>query len=86
MNLKLCRNKIRTAIIWLTQYVPLTAEDEFHRLTDMSSWELFPPSFYKTHTEEEIKLATREAKERIRKLLDELEQFDEIERKEEDGK
>lgn len=54
--------------------------------TDMSSWELFPPSFYKTHTEEEIEQATREAKERIRKLLDELEQFDEIERKEEDGK
>lgn len=52
--------------------------------TDMCSWELFPPSFYKTHTKEEIEQATREAKERIRKLLDELEQFDEIERKEED--
>lgn len=39
-----------------------------HMLLDMSSWELFPPSFYRTHTEEEI----REAKEAARKELDGL--------------
>lgn len=37
-------------------------------LLDMSGWELFPPSFYRTHTEEEI----REAKEAADRELDEL--------------
>lgn len=76
MNLKRYRNRIRTVFIWLTQYGSLTAEDEWHMLTDMSSWELFPPSFYRTHTEEEIERATRETKERIRKLIDELDELE----------
>lgn len=76
MNLKWCRNKIRTAIIWLTQYGSLSAEDEWHMLTDMSSWELFLPSFYRTHTEEEIKEATEAAVARIRVMLDELEMLE----------
>ncbi|MEZ3492529.1 MAG: hypothetical protein K1W38_09565 [Lachnospiraceae bacterium] len=39
-----------------------------HMLLGMSCWEIFPPSFYRTHTEEEI----REAKEVANKELDEL--------------
>ena len=42
----------------------------------MCSWELFPPSFYKTHSEEEIEQATRAAKERIMKMLDEMEELE----------
>lgn len=37
-------------------------------MLDISGWELFPPSFYRTHTEEEI----REAKEAVNRELDEL--------------
>lgn len=37
------------------------------------SWELFPPSFYYTHTEKEIERITKEILEETRKLLDQLE-------------
>lgn len=37
-----------------------------------SGWSLFPPSFYYTHTEEEIKRITAETIERIRKIIEEL--------------
>lgn len=37
-------------------------------LLDMSCWEVFPPSFYRTHTEEEI----REARGAADRELDEL--------------
>lgn len=48
-------------------------------LLGMSCWEIFPPSFYRTHTEEEI----RAAKEAVNRELDELLQMLE-ERKEEE--
>ena len=38
----------------------------------MSCWELFPPSFYRTHTEEEIEEATAKAMEGLDELLEEL--------------
>lgn len=37
-----------------------------------SCWGLFPPSFYYTHTEEEIKRITAETKVRIQALIDQL--------------
>ena len=37
-----------------------------------SCWELFPPSFYYTHTEEEIKRITAVTKARIQTLIDQL--------------
>ncbi len=37
-----------------------------------SCWGLFPPSFYYTHTEEEIEQITNETLERIKKLIDEF--------------
>lgn len=49
-------------------------------MTFMSCWELFPPSFYRTHTEEEIKEATEKAMKELDLLLEELK---EMERKEE---
>lgn len=78
---KRIRNKLRTAFIWITQYFFLIEEDDFHRATDMCSWELFPPSFYRTHTEEEIKEATEAAVARIRVMLDELEMLEKKEGK-----
>ena len=35
-------------------------------------WGLFPPSFYYTHTEEEIERITAETRARIQSLLDQL--------------
>ena len=37
-----------------------------------SCWRLFPPSFYYTHTEEEIERITVETKARIQALIDQL--------------
>lgn len=37
-----------------------------------SCWQLFPPSFYYTHTEEEIKQITKETVEKLTKMIDEL--------------
>ncbi len=49
-------------------------------LLGMNCWEIFPPSFYRAHTEEEI----REAKEVANKELDKLlKRMDEMR---EDGK
>ena len=44
--------------------------DEWWYYTGASSWELFPPSFYYTHSREEIKRITAETVERIQKLID----------------
>ncbi len=41
--------------------------------TRACSWELFPPSFYYTHTKEEIERITAETVGRIQKLIDEME-------------
>lgn len=37
-----------------------------------SCWGLFPPSFYYTHTEEEIKQITTETIEKLQKMIDEF--------------
>ncbi len=37
-----------------------------------SCWGLFPPSFYYTHTEEEIERISKEIMERLKKLIDEF--------------
>lgn len=83
INLKRWKNRAKTAIERFIRYRALTEEDEFHRMTDMCSWELFPPSFYKTHTDEEIEQATKAAKERIMKMLNEIEEIDKEREKEE---
>lgn len=40
--------------------------------TGASSWELFPPSFYYTHTEEEIERITKETVARIEEIIDQF--------------
>ena len=37
-----------------------------------SCWRLFPPSFYYTHTEEEIEQITKETVERLTKIIDQF--------------
>lgn len=57
--------------IWFR--INLVAMDDWWYYTGASSWELFPPSFYDTHTEEEIERITKETKARIQALIDQLE-------------
>jgi hypothetical protein len=46
--------------------------DVFWYITGQSSWSLFPPSFYATHTPDEARRAEKETIESYRQLLDEL--------------
>jgi hypothetical protein len=50
-------------------------EDSLHILLDMSCWEPFPPSFYRTHTEEEIRTAKDAADRELDELLKMLEEM-----------
>lgn len=49
-------------------------------LLGMSCWELFPPSFYRTHTEEEIRAAEEAADRELDELLRRLDEMREEEK------
>lgn len=53
--------------------IKLKEMDDWWYYTGGSCFGLFPPSFYYTHTEEEIKQITEETLGRIRALLEEFE-------------
>lgn len=52
--------------------IKLSEMDSLWYYSGASGWELFPPSFYYTHTEEEIVRITAETKARIQALIDQL--------------
>ena len=52
--------------------IKLWEMDEWWYYTGGSCWGLFPPSFYYTHTEEEIERITEETRARIQALIDQL--------------
>lgn len=52
--------------------IKLKQMDDWWYFMGGSCFELFPPSFYYTHTEEEIERITAENLERIDKLINEL--------------
>ena len=52
--------------------IKLWEMDDWWYYTGGSCWGLFPPSFYYTHTEEEIERITAETRERIQALIDQL--------------
>ena len=79
--MKLIKNRIRTIFIWLTQWYSLIAEDNDYMLFHQNCWKPFLPSFYRTHTEEEIAAAI----DAENKELDELLRMIEVKRKEIDG-
>lgn len=57
--------------IWFR--IKLKEMDDWWYCTGASSWELFPPSFYYTHTEEETEHITQETKARIQALINQFE-------------
>lgn len=52
--------------------IKLKKLDDCWEYLGCSCWEMFPPSFYYTHTEEEIERITEETIESCRKMLDEF--------------
>ena len=56
--------------IWLR--LVLKELDEWWRYTGGESWQLFPPSFYLTHSKKEIDRILTETETRIQALIDQL--------------
>ena len=71
--IKKCINAFRKMIKKKAFQKKLWEMDNMWYLTGTSSWELFPPSFYYTHTEDEIECITKETIERIKKMIEEME-------------
>ena len=66
---------LRISKVWIDKIIfriKLWEMDEWWYYTGGSCWGLFPPSFYYTHTEEEIERITAETRERIQALIDQL--------------
>lgn len=53
--------------------IKLSEMDSLWYYSGASGWKLFPPSFYYTHTEEEIERITAEINARLQELIDQLE-------------
>lgn len=75
-------NKLKNSFKRTIDFYMQSISDEQYILTDMKCWRLFPPSFYKTHSAEEIREAEAKAIERINKLILELKEDEYSEHKE----
>lgn len=53
--------------------IKLSEMDSLWYYSGASEWKLFPPSFYYTHTEEEIERIIAETNARLQELIDQLE-------------
>ncbi len=56
----------------VTFKIKLREMDSLWELMGGSCWGLFPPSFYYTHTKEEIEQITKETIESYQKMIDEF--------------
>lgn len=56
----------------VTFKIKLREMDSLWELMGGSCWGLFPPSFYYTHTKEEIEQITKETLESCQKMIDEF--------------
>ena len=52
--------------------IKLRERDNMWYYTGASCWQLFPPSFYYTHTEEEIERIKKETIEGLQQMIDEM--------------
>ncbi len=71
--IKKCGKALKRIVHKIVFRIKLWQMDDRWHYMGGSSWELFPPSFYYTHTEEEIERITAETRGKIQKLIDELE-------------
>lgn len=72
-------NKLKKSFGRIIQFYTISINDELYSITDMKCWRLFPPSFYRTHSKEEIQEAEEKAIERINKLILELKEDEDTE-------
>lgn len=69
---KKCANTLKEIGHKIMFRIKLQEMDSMWELMGGSCWGLFPPSFYYTHTEEEIERITKETIERLREMIDEM--------------
>lgn len=62
----------REIIQKIVHQIKLWQMDKKWYYTGASSWKLFPPSFYYTHSEEEARRITAEAVGRIQELINKI--------------
>lgn len=67
-----CTNTLKEIVHKIMFRIKLQEMDSMWSLMGGSCWELFPPSFYYTHTEEEIERITKETIESCQKMIDEF--------------
>lgn len=70
-NVKKCNGFFRELVQKIIFRIKLREMDEWWYFTGANSWGLFPPSFYYTHTEEEIKRIKAETVAMLLKLIEE---------------
>lgn len=75
-------NKLKNSFKRVANFYLQNIMDPHYFLTNMEGGRLFPPSFYKTHSEEEIREAEEKAIKRINKLILELKEDEDSEYKE----
>ncbi len=71
--IKKCGQTLKKLVQKIMFRIKLWQMDDLWYYIGGYSWELFPPSFYYTHTEEEIKTIKAEIRARIQKVTDESE-------------
>lgn len=67
-------NKLKKIIKQIRIKRELQIMDDVYYLTGQSCFSLFPPSFYYTHTPEEIERITQDEIRKIKELLEQMEQ------------
>lgn len=67
-------NKLKKIIKQIRFKRELQIMDDVYYLTGQSCFSLFPPSFYHTHTPEEIERITQDEIRKIKDLLEQMEQ------------
>lgn len=69
---KKCSGRPKSLVGKIVFRIKLWMMDDWWYYTGASTYELFPPSFYYTHTQEEIERITAEKKKRIQALIKQL--------------
>lgn len=70
MIVKVCIGKLKELIRKILFRIKLHQMDRRWYDSEASSWELFPPSFYYTHTQEEIDRIRKETFAQIEEIID----------------
>lgn len=68
-----CVERIKKQIDKIKFRIKLKHMDEVWYYTGGSCWGLFPPSFYYTHTEEEIKRIKEDTIKRLYEMIEQME-------------